>query len=45
MSEPGGGVIGVRARRRVIGVRTRRWVIGFRTRRRSYKCQNQEDGL
>ena len=36
MSELGGWVIGVRARRRVIGVRTRR---------RSKRCQNQEEGL
>ena len=43
MSEPGGGVIGVRTRRRVIGVRTRRWVIGVRTRRKGYRCQNQEE--
>ena len=34
MSEPGGGVIGVRTRRRVIGVRTRR---------RGYRCQKQEE--
>ena len=51
MSEPGGGVTGVRTRRRSYKYQNQEerllmsepseGVIGVRTRRRSYRCQNQ----
>ena len=41
MSEPEGGAIDVRTRKKVIGVRARRRVIGVQIKRRTYRSQKQ----